>query len=78
MYSFFYSFLISKIIDCTIDVSSITVVAGTLKSSGNDGQSFEVPKKNIYTHLGYDPNILANDVAILKLPAPVTLSQYSM
>ncbi|XP_055910850.1 uncharacterized protein LOC129945216 [Eupeodes corollae] len=66
---------------CTKGASQIKVILGGLKSNPNGDVGevvIEVPgnKDNVFVHKNYNANSIVNDVSMIRLPEPVTLSDY--
>ena len=57
---------------CYICRSSFQVILGRLQWNGAGGLSIMTSDKTV--HSGYNPSTLTNDIALLRLPNPVTFT----
>ncbi|XP_055708843.1 brachyurin-like [Phlebotomus papatasi] len=59
---------------CTVSVSSYRVEAGFFTANSEAEQSSPVSSSNVFVHDGFNGETLANDIALLKLDNPFTIS----
>ncbi|XP_055841242.1 brachyurin-like [Episyrphus balteatus] len=63
---------------CTVDADGVTVYLGAtnIKDDNEPGQQrVYVSKSGIFTHEEYDGTTITNDIALIKLPAPIEYNE---